>query len=289
MVIVAILYSNGSLNDFYPRYILTNIDYTSKGLNFAFIDPNLYEPYRFRLRSLYPFFIIICFTFLLTITNINSLKKVIFSQNFYFFSIVFLVTVFEILQPRNYLQHYYLLLYQPLIPLFICFKNFEIRKSIILIILVLQFLFYWYFRKNDVNLFLYAGTSEKILYSKITDDIKLKAELNNCDKKYILEWGWNNRYYVYGNFIPVSRDFVNVHLFTHEGYLQNYYIHSFISDIERKNLKRILVIDDLQRLKRFKLYTFPEFIQRYGLSKYFRSLTILDHNDIYNTYVIELF
>jgi hypothetical protein len=179
-------------------------------------------------------------------------------------------------------------LYQPLIPFFICFKNFDARKSIIVIVVAFQFLFFWVFKLKDRYTFL-NFPSEAILYNDITSHIKSKAELNNCDKKNILVWGWNSRYYVYGDFIPVIRDFVNVHLFTHKGYLENYYLHSFISDIQRNKLKRILVIDDLQRQKRFKLFKFPQFIYHYKLSKYFRQITMTEHTDNYDMYVIELF
>ncbi len=176
-----------------------------------------------------------------------------------------------------------------MIPLFICFKKFEVRKSTVLTTLAFQFLFFWIFKLKDQSLFFYAYSSEKNSYDKITSDIKLKAELNNCDKKNILVWGWNSPYYVYGKFIPVTRDFVNVHLFTHQGYLEDYYLHSFISDIQKNKHKKILVIDDLQKRKRWKKYKFSEFINHYNLSKYFRSMKMIEHNDQYDTYVIESF
>ena len=286
--ILSALYLNGSINDFYTRYILTNLDYSGRGLNYAFIDPQLYEPSRFKIQSIYPFLIVLCLVFLLIITNTEKVKKAIFNQNFLFFLIILLIAIIEVRQPKTYLQHYYLLLYQPLIPLFICLKNFELRKNIFLSILAFQFLYFWVFKLKDKSTLLYAA-GEQDLYTKITSDIKSKAELNNCDDKNILVWGWNSRYYVYGRFLPVTRDFVNVHLFIHEDFLERYYLHSFISDVQRNNNKKILVIDDLQRQKRFKLYKFPEFIDHYNLSKHFNKLTMVEHNDQYDTYVMELF
>ncbi len=289
VITLLFLYFNGALKDFYVRYLLTNFDYTSKGLNFDFVDTKLYGPLRFKPQRLYPFALVTFLSFLLVITNINKLKKIRLNQNIYFFLLVLICAIYEIVQPRNYFQHYFLLLYQPLIPLFICFRNFQVKKTIIAVILVSQFLFYWVFRVKDRSLYFYDYASEKLVYDKITSDIKSKIELYNCDPKNILVWGWNSPYYVYGKFIPVTRDFVNVHLFVHEGFLEKYYLNSFISDIQKNKHKRILVVDDLEQRKRWKKYNFPEFINHYDLSKNFRSITKIEHNDQYDTYVIELF
>jgi len=288
LIVLLTLYLKGSLNHFYIRYILTNLNYTSKGLNFAFVDKILYNPFHFKLKNFYPFLILSCFAFILTITNINKIKKAIFNKDFLFFLIILVVTLYEIIQPKNYFQHYYLLLYQPLIPLFIIYKNFEVRKATFFIILSFQFLFFWMLKRKDTDLFLYDFATEKILYSKIIPDINLAAGLHNCDNNHIMVWGWNTRYYVYSNFLPVVREVVNIHLFTHTGYLENYYLHSFITDLQQSKLKKILVIDDLLTHTRFKLYKFPEFIYHYNLNKYFREITWVEHNDGYDTYVIEL-
>ncbi len=289
IIILLSLYLNGSFYDFYVRYVLTNLDYASKGLNFDFIDSLVYEPYRFKLKSLYPFSLIICLAFFLIITNLKKQKKSLLNQNFYYFLLVLVVTIYEIIQPKNYFQHYFLLLYQPLIFLFICFKNLEVRKSILVITFACQFLFFWIFKIKDKSLVLNDSKTEKLFYSKITKDIQSKTEITNCDTKNILVWGWNSPYYVYGNFIPVTQDFVNVHLFTHKGYLEDYYLSSFISDLQRNKHKKILVIDDLQKRKKWKLYRFSEFIHHYNLSKYFKRLTMIEHNEKYDTYVIEVF
>ncbi len=288
IIILSTLFLNGAINDFYARYVLTNLDYTSKGLKFSFVDLQLYKPFRFRMQSLYPFLIIACLTLLLIVTNLHKLKKSIFSKDFYFFLIVFFVTLYEIMQSGNYFQHYFLLLYQPLITLFICFKYFEVRKSIVITIITLQFLFFWFFRIKDKSLFLNEVAYEKAIYSNAISDIRSKIEVNNCDKKNILVWGWNSPYYVYGKFIPVIRDFVNVHLFTHEGYLEKYYLQSFVLDIQKNKHKKILVIDDLQKRKRWKKYKFSEFIHHYNLSKYFGKITMIEHSEQYDIYVLEL-
>ncbi|MEO7293192.1 MAG: hypothetical protein ABIW34_08825 [Ginsengibacter sp.] len=287
-IVLLTLYLKGSLNDFYIRYILTNLDYTSKGLNFAFADKKLYEPFHFKLKNFYPFLTILCLVSLLTITNINKIKKAILNKNLLFFLIILVVTLYEIMQPKNYFQHYYLLLYQPLIPLLIIYKNFEVRKAIFYSILAFQFLFLWVLKSKNTALFLDDPAFDKHLYSKLIPEINSAAGLYNCDNKYIMVWGWNTRYYVYGNFLPVVREVVNIHLFTHTGYLENYYLNSFITDLQQSGLKKILVIDDLLKQTRFKLYKFSEFIYHYHLNIYFRQITKVGHNDNYDTYVIEL-
>jgi hypothetical protein len=286
---VSIFLIKGSLFDFYSRYILTNLFYSANGLNFDFIDRELYERSRFKLHKIYPFLVILFFAFLLAVTNILKIKKVLSRPVFYFFLLIFIAAVYESFQPKTYLQHYYLLLFQPSIIFFLCLKEFHVKKIFIPLAILFQFLYLWFFRWEDKSMFIPYLTSEHTSYKKITSDITIKAELNNCDSNNILVWGWNSRYYVYGDFLPVIRDFVNVHLFIHEDFLERYYLHSFIADLQRNNTKRILVIDDLQRQKRFKLFKFPEFIDHYNLNKNFHEITMVEHNDQYDTYVLELF
>jgi hypothetical protein len=197
--------------------------------------------------------------------------------------------LYEIIKPGTYFQHYFLLLYQPLISLFLSFKYFDVRKSKVIAVLALQFLFFWTFNIKNKSLFLNEVAYEKTLYNNIVSDIKSKIDLYDCDRKNILVWGWNSPYYVYGNFLPVTRDYVNVHLFTHEGYLEKYYLHSFVSDIQKNKQKKILVIDDLQKRKRWKKFKFSEFIHHYNLFKFFKAITLTEHNEQYDTYVLELF
>jgi len=318
-VIVALLYFwyNGSIYDFYEEYIVTNISYTGIG----YINANLHKNMGIDFLSICHYsapifksvFLIICLSIaFIFAANVGKLKgstkkdilyllqrPLFFLWVFRFpvlFLGVFVLTIYEIVLPKNYFHHYYILLYQPLLILLMSMRWFEVRKWLIALILIIYTVTlchknYAYSSRNNSDDPKYFKNISRVRveFKKEVSQLDSVVNENNCNKKYILVWGTDLRMFVYGRYLSVNRNIENWTLLGYSGNLKDYYIKCFISDLKANvvnNKFALLQYDKTEMIQ--NSISFADFVQKNGLSSYFKSIKQVGAHSGYSFYVVEL-
>jgi len=318
----------GSVHDFYIRYIVTNLEYADKGV----VDANSHGRPGLSLQNIVEhssfvfievfscIFLSFCIIILCNLQKIFnafktlgmfSIKKIFIYAYQYKFSILFVlifaVTFYEVVKPKNFFDHYYLLFYQPLILFFVCLMRLEVKRGVMVFIVMINLFFVcgknYIYAENDIK-----DTPKYIPFkdmqyrchfksifaanSEFENEIKQLDSLvaaTHCDDKYIMVWGGSIRIYAYSKFLSAYRDIGNYHLLAHEGAIKKYYIDGFISDLERNVKKdKFVLIEPSQNQSSKGSRSFAEFVKENHLDNYFKSVKLEKAYSAYSFYTVEL-
>jgi len=313
----------GTLNDFYERYLVTNIEYNRSSYVNA-MNPNLQHKIGLDLRSISSqsyhvfmgvFSIIALSLSLIFGTNflklIEAAKKnglLFYKKNYDFLFalgvsvslvVLFCLTIYEIVIPQNYFHHYFILLYQPLLLLFACMKWFKVKKWALIFLMVINFFFLC--GKNYIYAGYYRSYSKYVFRFKNINgaDAKFHNEISqldsathqtNCSEKYIILWGTMDiRVFVYGKFLPAYRDVADYHLLAHTGKLKDYYINCFISDIKTNiGHNKVILLQYNKKAIASNYKSFADFVNENNLNRYFKSIKVVSSYPEYSFYEVTL-
>ena len=318
----------GSLTDFYLRYLITNIEYSKKGnvgvnlqTKFGLSLHDIIEHSSFRITEVYS--IIFLALFIIAMVNLRrifnafktmatiSLKDFCISISHYKFPILFVLifaaSSFEIVLPKNFYDKYYLLLYQPMVLLFVCFEKLEIKKWLLALILTIYLFFigvknyiyaapdlndipkYYPYRDSQYKCHFKSIFENNAIYGKESRELDSTVAKTYCDPKYIIDWGRELHIFAYGKYLSACRDLGYYHLLVHEGSLKQYYINCFLSDIKKNVSNGRFVLIDYPRSENLPgLISFTAFVNGNNLNKYFRSIKLAKEYPSYSFYVVEL-
>jgi len=318
----------GSIHDFYIRYLITNLEYSDNGV----IDAHLQAKTGLSLHSIIEhssfifievYSLVFLSIFMVVLLNLRyilrtykpimafSMKKVKTYVSDHKLQIIFLlffiIDTFEIVKPKNFFDHYYLLLYQPLILLFVCVSKLQVKKWVMVFIVTINFIFifgknyiyaeaditdtsrYIPFRESQHRAHFVSIFGADKQYHNELKQLDSVVKATNADDRYIMVWGQDIRIYAYSRYLSAFRDIGNYHLLAHKGEMKTYYINDFMSDLD-KNVKgnKIILIEETKGKSLANSQSFEEFVNENNLEGHFKIIKLLPTYPLYSFHVIEM-